>query len=62
MTVDEIDAAVDQPVREADLIPADGIAPVGSPVDGDDRDITGLLGHRVRPMTSSAVASDRSGR
>jgi len=37
-----------QPVREADLIRADGIPPVGSPVDGDDHDITGPL-RRPRP-------------
>ena len=44
MTVDEIDAAVDQPVREADLIRAHVIPQFGSPVDGDDHDIPGPLG------------------
>ena len=58
MTVDEIDAAADQPVREADLIRAHGIAPVGSPVDGDDHDVTGPLG---RPRPADDVIGGRVG-
>jgi len=58
VTVDEIDAAADQPVREADLIRADPIAPVGSPVDGDDHDITGPLG---RPRPADEVIGGRVG-
>ena len=39
-----VDAAVDERVREDDLLPGDEISPVGAPVDGGDRDIPGPLG------------------
>src|SRR5713226_1623479 len=43
VAVDEVDAPVDQPAGEADLIRAHVIPPVGSPVDGDDHNVTGPL-------------------
>ena len=58
MTVDQIHAAADQPVREADLLRAHGISPVGSPVHRDDHDITGPL---RRPRPADDVISGRVG-
>ena len=44
VAVDEVDTAADQPVGEADLVRVHVIPPVGSPVDGDDHDVTGPPG------------------
>ena len=61
VAVYQVDAAVDQLVGKADLIRFDVIAPVGSPVDGNNHDVTGRFTACTRLMTSSAAASDRSG-
>ena len=44
----EVDAAVDQLVGKADLIRFHVVAPVGSPVDGNNHDVTGPL-HGLHP-------------
>jgi hypothetical protein len=61
VTVDEIDAAADQPVREADLFRADGIPQLGPQWTETTATSPGPFAARARPMTPSAVASDRSG-
>jgi hypothetical protein len=45
--VHDVHAALDQPVREADLVPGNPVAPVRSPVDGGDDDVTPVLLHPV---------------
>ncbi len=44
VAVHHVDAAVDQSAGEAHLIGVHAVSPVGSPVDGDHRDVTGPLG------------------
>src|SRR5215472_18345646 len=44
VAVDQVDAAVDEPAGEADLVTVHAIPPVGSPVDGHDRDVARLPG------------------
>ena len=59
--MDQIDAAADQPVREADLIRAEGIPQLDPQWTETTTTSPGRFAARARPITSSAVASDRSG-
>ena len=53
-----VDAAVDQAVREADLIGCDAVAPVAAPMCGDDCQVTRLsrLEYLVAKLIGSGIA------
>ena len=55
--MDDIHAAVEECVREGGLVTGHVVAPVGTPVDGDDRDVARPL-HLPYPADDPAAAAD----